>query len=102
MYKYSKILKNSKIWTAYLLFGWDIYIGGLILFGFKGILDELAKVSTNLVFGLIVLIVITTALFYRKAYKELGLLIGHNYFVKAAGIALSIAISVATTFFKSK
>jgi hypothetical protein len=101
MYRYSKILRNSKIWTAYLLYLVELYTGGLILFGFKGILDELAKISTNLVFGLIVLIVITTMLFYRKAYKELGLSMKHNYFVRAADIALIIVISIATAIFSN-
>jgi hypothetical protein len=101
MYKYSKILRNSKIWTAYLLYLVELYVGGLILFGFKGILDELAKISTDLVFGLIALIVITTMLFYRKAYKELGLSMGHNYFVKASDIALIIVISIFTTIFSN-
>jgi hypothetical protein len=77
----------------------ELYVGGLILFGFKGILDELAKISTNLVFGLIALLIITTMLFYRKAYKELGLSMGHNYFVKAADIALIAAVSVVITIF---
>jgi hypothetical protein len=101
MYKYSKILRNSKIWTAYLLYLVELYAGGLILFDFKGILDELAKISTNLVFGLIALIVITTMLFYRKTYKELGLSMRHNYFVKAADIALIIVISIATAIFSN-
>jgi uncharacterized membrane protein len=99
MYKYSKILRNSKIWTAYLLYLVELYVGGLILFGFKGILDELAKININLIFGLIALLVITTMLFYRKAYKELGLSMGHNYFVKAADIALIAAVSVVITIF---
>jgi uncharacterized membrane protein len=99
MYRYSKILKNSKIWTVYLLYLVELYTGGLILFGFKGILDELAKININLIFGLIALLVITTMLFYRKAYKELGLSMGHNYFVKAADIALIAAVSVVITIF---
>jgi len=101
MYKYSKILRNSKIWTAYLLYFVELYVGGLILFGFKGILDELAKISTNIIFGLVAFLIITTALFYRKAYKELGLSMGHNYFVKASDITLIIVISVLTTIFSN-
>jgi uncharacterized membrane protein len=99
MYKYSKILKNSKIWKSYLFYLVELYTGGLILFGFKGVLDELAKVSTNIIFGLVAFLIITTALFYRKAYKELGLSMRHNYFVKASDFALILAISVTTTIF---
>jgi hypothetical protein len=99
MYKYSKILRNPKIWKSYLFYLVELYVGGLILFGFKGVLDTLAKISTNLVFGLIVLIVITTMLFYCKAYKELGLSMRHNYFVKASDFALIVVISVATAIF---
>jgi uncharacterized membrane protein len=102
MYKYSKILKNSKIWTAYLLYLVELYVGGLILFGFKGMLDKLAKISTNIIFGLVAFLIITTALFYRKAYKELGLSMGHNYFVKALRYYFDYSyFSINYDFFKS-
>jgi hypothetical protein len=99
IYKYSKILKNPKIWKAYLLYLVGLCIDGLILFGFIESPDIFAKINTNLVFGLIALIIIIMMLFYQKAYSELGLSIGHNYFVKVADVVLNLAILTAVAFF---
>jgi hypothetical protein len=97
IYRYSKILKNSKIWTTYLLYLITLILGVLIIFGVGGIFDGLAKISAKLAFGLIALIVMIAMFFYRKVYKEhrkvykeLGLSIKHDYFVKASDFILII------------
>jgi uncharacterized membrane protein len=99
MYQYSKILKNPKIWTMYLLYLAALLFGSLILFGFGEIFDKIAKINDKLAFGLIALIVMIAMFFYRKVYKELGLSIKHNYFVKASDfIIVIIALAIVMVF----
>ncbi|MBX0310622.1 MAG: hypothetical protein JHC31_02260 [Sulfurihydrogenibium sp.] len=76
-------------------------VNGLILFGFIESPHTFAKVNTNLVFGLIALIIIIMMLFYQIAYIELGLSIGHNYFAKILYYVPSITILTAVVIFSN-
>jgi hypothetical protein len=101
IYKYSKILKNPKIWRFYLLYLIGLCINGLILFSITKSPDIFAKINTNLIFGLISLVIVIMMLFYQIAYINLGLSIGHNYFTKILHYVIAATILTAVVIFSN-